>query len=283
MAQLEAGSLDVVDLPPIQDTVRLRQDPAYQVIVNNFTGTFWCVLPNCKRTPTDNKWVRQALNYALDRQRIASTIWQGLAIAETLPWSPSSPAYDPVGASAYGFDLDRASALLARAGVTNAQLDITFSAATPDHATVAQMYQADLAKIGVATTLTPADPAHFVSELQTVGYDGLMISGGLNGHLLPGALILGPYYGPRVNYSGFGDDAYDALSSEVLAATDATRQHALYAQLNNYYLDQSWVLPVSQDPPHLIAQARVRGLRYDGREAIPLQDLWLAPQERGAS
>jgi peptide/nickel transport system substrate-binding protein len=199
-----------------------------------------------------------AINYALDRQRIASTIWQGLAIAQTLPWSPSSPAYDPAGANAHGFDLDHAAALPAKAGASNLQLGLSFSAATPDHATVAQIYQADLAKIGIASTLTPIDPAPCVSQLETVGYD-FIISGGLNGHLLPGALILGPYYGPRVNYSGFGDDAYDALSSEVLAATDPARQQTLYAQLNKYYLDQSWVLPVLQDPPHLIARARVRG------------------------
>ena len=65
-------------------------------------------------------------------------------------------------------------------------------------------------------------------------------------------------------------------ANKVLAETDSAKQKTLYAQLNDYYLDQSWVIPVSQNPPHLIARSNVRGLRYDGREGLVLQDISLA-------
>jgi peptide/nickel transport system substrate-binding protein len=273
--QVEAGTLDLVDLPLISDMLRLQNDPKYQVLANTLTGTFWCVLPNCKQAPTNNKLVRQALSYAIDRQRITATIWKGLATPEALPWSPSSPAYDAAKNKAYAFDLDRSKALLAQAGVSNLELDLAWSTAASDHRDVAQIYQADLAKIGITTTLKPLEPATYAAQRNANTYN-LLIAGGLNGHLLPGALILGPYYGPQVNYSGFTDDEYVQLSNRVLAATEPALQTSLYAQLNDYYLDQAWVIPVSQNPPHLVARANVRGLRYDGREGIPLTDLWLS-------
>jgi peptide/nickel transport system substrate-binding protein len=276
VVQLESGALDVIDMPPISDTLRLQNDASYQVLINKLTGGFWCVLPNCTRPPTNDKLVRQALNYALDRQRISSSIWHGLAAPEALPWSPLSPAFDAAKNEAYGFDLGKARHLLEQAGVSDLQFDISWPSTVPDHRSVAQIYQADLAKIGVATTLKPLEPAATSASYRDKSYSGLIMGSGLNGHLLPGAMILGPFYGPQTNFSGFTDDAYARLSDKMLAATDSSVQQLLYAQLNDYYLDQSWVLPVSQNPPHLIARANVQGLRYQGRESVPLADLWLA-------
>ena len=174
VAQLEAGALDIADMTTINDTVRLQKDPKYQVLVNNVTGAFWNVLPNCKKELTSDKRVRQALNYALDRQRITDSVWQGLAKPEALPWSSTSPAYEASKNTAYAFDLDKARALLTSAGVSNAQLDISWPTSVPDYAKVAQIYQADLAKIGVVTTLKPLEPPAYAAALQGFTYGGVM-------------------------------------------------------------------------------------------------------------
>ncbi|MBV9578042.1 MAG: ABC transporter substrate-binding protein, partial [Chloroflexi bacterium] len=233
-------------------------------------------LPNCQKEPTSDKLVRQALNYALDRQRITDSIWQGLAKPEALPWSSSSPAYDASKNTAYAFDLEKAQALLNQAGVSNLAFDISWTTAVPDYAKAAQIYQADLAKLGITTTLKPLEGPVYFAALQGLTYTGLMFSGGLNGHLAPGSMILGPFYGPTVNNSGFTDDGYTQLANAVLTAVDPDKQNVLYAQLNDYYLDQSWVMPISQNPPHMIARTSVQGLRYDGREALLLQDVSIA-------
>ena len=46
-------------------------------------------------------------------------------------------------------DLDKAKTLLASAGVSNLTLDFVFAPTLPEYATIAQIYQSDLAKIGV--------------------------------------------------------------------------------------------------------------------------------------
>ena len=86
----------------------------------------------------------------------------------------------------------------------------------------------------------------------------------------------GTLFGVDGNFAGFQDDAYLRLVNEVLLATDPGKQSVLYAQLNDYFLDQSWILPVTQAPPHLAAQANVDGLGYDAHEALVLSDVWLA-------
>ena len=59
--------------------------------------------------------VRQAFNYAFNRQYFAQTIYQGTATASSLPWSTSSPAYEADKTNHYAFDLDKAKSLLAQA------------------------------------------------------------------------------------------------------------------------------------------------------------------------
>ncbi|HEV7664710.1 MAG TPA: ABC transporter substrate-binding protein [Chloroflexota bacterium] len=275
--QLEAGAVDLVGFGlPIAAAVRLQNDPKYQVLVDASTGAFWALVPNATVAPTNNRLVRQALSYAIDRKRIADLVWHGLAKPEALPWSPTSPAYNPAKAAAFTFDLDKARSLLEGSGVSNIHLDLVWSTTTNDFATVAQIYQADLAKIGVDLALMPLESAAFGKVVQSRTYQGLLISAGLNGHLRPASQVQGPFYGPEINYAGFKDDAYTQLASQVLAEIDPARQRVLYEQLNDYVLDQSWVMPVTQNPPHLVARSAVRGLRYDAHEALVLSDVWLA-------
>ena len=78
IAQLEAGALDLADSPPVRDAARLQEDPQYNYLGTFIGGQYFCVFINTSVPPLDNKTVRQALNYALDRQRFASTVMLNL-------------------------------------------------------------------------------------------------------------------------------------------------------------------------------------------------------------
>ena len=60
--------------------------------------------------------------------------------------------------AAYGFDLDRARALLDESGLRDIHVDIAWQAPGAVQATTAQIYQADLDQIGVRATLKPLEP-----------------------------------------------------------------------------------------------------------------------------
>src|SRR5579871_2343889 len=70
--QLEAGQVDFIVNPTIQDYVRLSDDTTrYQGLELPNPAAFAMMQPNSTRPPLDNKLVRQALNWAIDRQRMA--------------------------------------------------------------------------------------------------------------------------------------------------------------------------------------------------------------------
>src|SRR5205085_2279104 len=93
VARFEGGSLDAAVNYPVNDFVRLKSDPTYTTYTFS-AGNFWCFGINCQVPPWDNKQMRQALLYAVDRGRWASTVQKNLEFPSSLPWPKTSPAYE---------------------------------------------------------------------------------------------------------------------------------------------------------------------------------------------
>ena len=73
---------------------------------------------NTKKAPFDNKLVRQAIAYAVDRQSIIDAVYLGAANEANSPVSPSVFGYSK-DAKKYSFDVAKAKELLAQAGYPN--------------------------------------------------------------------------------------------------------------------------------------------------------------------
>lgn len=86
---------------------------------------------NCTAAPFDDKRVRQALHYAIDTDKLITTALQGHATAATSYLDEGNSGYQKA-ATVYGYDPDKAKALLAEAGVTN----LSFELVTTDTAFV---------------------------------------------------------------------------------------------------------------------------------------------------
>src|SRR6266446_5783187 len=158
VAALESGTLDVADLVPIPDADRLRNDSKYKLYQTHDLGQYFYAIVNCGQAPTNNKLVRQALNYAIDRQRFTDTVMKGFTgEPRALPWAKSSPAFDAAKNKAYAFDLDKAKSLLAQSGLSNVEFDISWALAgyAAEYEQLATIIQGDLATIGVKTNLKP--------------------------------------------------------------------------------------------------------------------------------
>jgi peptide/nickel transport system substrate-binding protein len=94
--QLEAGQVDFIVNPTIQDFIRLSDDSSkYQGFELPNPAAFAMMQPNSTRPPMDNKLVRQALNWAIDRQRMADAVQLGRVKIQDLPWRPLRPRRSP--------------------------------------------------------------------------------------------------------------------------------------------------------------------------------------------
>jgi peptide/nickel transport system substrate-binding protein len=230
VTQLEAGALDAANLPPVRDAVRLQKDPKYQLMVNQHTGGYYLIALNTALPPLDKKEVRQALNYAIDRKRFAETVLLGTSEAESLPWPSFAPAYEAAKKNAYAFDLDKARSVLNQAGVSGFEMDLVFSTvgAVTEYTALGQVYQADLAKIGVKLNLKPLEAGVWRDQVGNHKFNGLNADSSRFANLESVSVFsTSVYWLPQANAENFNDPEYkrlvDAASTEPdLAARQAT-------------------------------------------------------------
>jgi len=177
--QLEAGDLDVLLLVSSIDLKRYSDQPDLGIKVQRFdTAAQYNVALNCTKPPLDNPRVRQALNYAIDKEGIISTVFLGFGatMAEAPLTTPVVQGYRPIGH--YAYDPDKAKSLLREAGYEPGANDILYKNGQPltlDFSTTvgrrpgdlqtAEIIKANLRAVGVNVRLTQIETATFIWEI----------------------------------------------------------------------------------------------------------------------
>jgi peptide/nickel transport system substrate-binding protein len=277
LVQFESGALDVAKGPSPNDFARYRDDPSYQAIIHSVSGNYFLFGLNLGIPPLDNKQVRQALNYALDRKRFNDTFMFGTGTAESLPWPPGSPAYDAAKQNSYTFDLDKAGSLLKQAGVAGLELDCNVLNAWPQLVSFAPAYQADLAKIGVTLNIRSLELATWVDEAVNRKYKGMYLSNSTFAQLEPSSTLSnGRATDPNSNNSLFQSDTYSQLIASASAEPDLAKRKMLYSQLNDILLDESFIMVLAGAPPTLIARGNVKGIEPSAHDGFYYHNTWLA-------
>ena len=116
IAALESGDVDLADVET-KDVKRVEDLGKYRVYKSISPGSGIHVEMNSTRPPFDDLRVRQALNYAVDRNAIVQAVSNGLGVPLYGPLTPSTMGYWP-GAQyvGYQYDVAKAKALLTEAG-----------------------------------------------------------------------------------------------------------------------------------------------------------------------
>ncbi len=273
---MEGGTLDVLRSGAIPDVARFKADSSYNVVVHPSSGTFYELAFLTSVPPFDNKVVRQAFNWAIDRERLASQVFQGFAQPLDLQWSPSSPAYDADKNKAYTFDLDKAKSLLDQAGVSGLSTDVITTAASPLNSLgFLQIYQADLAKIGVTLNIKGYDPATWAGNVLGHTYDAMYATGDVVSNLLPINNLNGPTWRPSPNNTDWNTPEWQDFVQKVATEPDPAKQKTLYAAMNDYILDQSWAMPIATNPQILVTRTNVKGLTINQYGAWYFTTAWI--------
>ncbi len=171
---LESGEIDAIKKINASDYDYVTGLDNYDVIVNEGSGGIVNIVVDTKQAPLDDVRVRQAISYALDRETINQEIFYGVNTATSAPfYSDASIAFTQDLKDYYKFDLEKAQALIDEAGVGEFELDIIAWTAMPEWTLYLQVWQADLAKIGVTLNITEFETAEFYEAARDpdlVGY-----------------------------------------------------------------------------------------------------------------
>jgi peptide/nickel transport system substrate-binding protein/oligopeptide transport system substrate-binding protein len=269
LLRFQNGEIDMPGdgIPPAQ-FVQVSQDPAYEgLIVEGGQLQTGYVTMNVTQPPFDNVKVRQAVNMAINKDRIVRVI-NGRAVPANQPLPPTMPGYAP-DYEGYAYDPEAAKALLAEAGFPDGFTTELFAYNTDPNPRIAQAIQQDLAAIGITAEISSLAQANVI-EAGGNGSAPMIWSGGM-------AWIAdfpdpSNFYGPILgcagaveggwNWAKYCNEELDAKAVEADSVTDPAKQAEREQMWRDIYLavmeDAPWV-PVFNEQRFTLRSERLGG------------------------
>ncbi|MBY3172152.1 ABC transporter substrate-binding protein [Rhizobium leguminosarum] len=179
LLRLQKGEVDIAGdgIPPAKFLeIKNSADGAQMIVDGEQLHTGYITL-NTKVKPFDNVKVRQALNMAINKDRI-TRILNGRATPANQPLPPLMPGYDK-SFTGYAYDVAKAKALLAEAGYPDGFETVLYSTNTDPQPRIAQAIQQDLAAVGVKAEVRALAQANVISAGGTEGEAPMIWSGGM--------------------------------------------------------------------------------------------------------
>ncbi|WP_337269528.1 ABC transporter substrate-binding protein [Oryzifoliimicrobium ureilyticus] len=179
LLRLQKGEVDIAGdgIPPAKFLEIKNSPEGSQMIVDGAQLHTGYVTLNTKIKPFDNVKVRQAINMAVNKERI-TRILNGRATPANQPLPPLMPGYDKQF-KGYPYDVAKAKALLAEAGYADGFETVLYSTNTDPQPRIAQAIQQDLAAIGVKAEVRALAQGNVIAAGGTEGEAPMIWSGGM--------------------------------------------------------------------------------------------------------
>jgi len=233
---------------------------------------------NNEMPPLNDVRVRQAINYAVNRDLVIEKLLKAKAFKAT-GWLPTSSTAFDATRQPYPFDPEKAKALLAEAGLKDGfTLEIMVTDSTSGRG-VAEAITPFLRDVGIALNMTIADGA-VVAEARENGTAMAWMRSAGTGPDPVGALRM---FDSRISRSAgnvfaFKDPKFDAMLDAAAATADEAARIDLLKKADAYAQDQAPVWFHNYNKGILAVQPWLKGAAGNVTETavLEVETLWLA-------
>lgn len=229
------------------------------------------------KPPFDNKLVRQAVQYAIDRDRIVQQVEGGNGEATSVPWKTTTIGYDAEQAKTYTYQPDKAKQLLAQAGVkAGTSFDIAMGT-TPETTGIFQIVKNNLAAVGLEAKPKILNGPDYEQQLatRTFGTQAILMQAG-NGPSPATAVEIRPELVAAKNVSKFQSPEYTSLTQAVASAGTTEAKEKALRDFNAYFVDQAFAVPMITRPTQTVRTASLNGLEATQMGFLNLGQAWLS-------
>ena len=268
---VRAGQVDMIILPPVSDLPALEDDPEVEVLMAPGNRTIFIAINN---EVIDDVNIRQAMNYAVDKEAIIERVLFGAADPVDAPMHESLFGHCAVGS--YEYDPDRARELLDEAGVD--ELEVSFIAPTGRYIQdfeVAQAISGFLEEVGISAPVETMDWPTYLANInvptEEQGADMHLLGWAPSymdsfQHMLvfqtdqqpPAGLATAHYSNPEV----------DDLLAQAATEVDESAREDLYCEASEIVMEEApWIFLHSQSFP-IVYRAGLEGITYRPNESF---------------
>ncbi|BEP28048.1 ABC transporter substrate-binding protein [Helicovermis profundi] len=258
LLELQAGTIDMMTGVSPDDAQIIKDDPNLQLYLRPSMNVGYLAM-NMMKKPFDDVRVRQALNYAVDKDSIIKAFYGGLAEPAKNPIPPSLWGYND-DITAYEYNPEKAKALLAEAGYPDGFKTTLWAMPVarpymPQPKEIATALQQQFAAIGVDAEIVTMDWATYLAKGENGEHDTYLLGWtGDNGDPDNFMYVLldkdNANVGSAGNVAFYKSEAVHKLLIEAQQESDQAKRAELYKQAQVIiHNDAPWVPLVHSTPP----------------------------------
>ena len=251
---LISGNVQLAIRIPPEQVSRVSSDPRLQVQIREVVGTLFLGMNVLKKPFTDLR-VRQALNYAVDKQSIAQNLYQGMAEISNQIVPRGAAGY--ASAPEFPYNPTKAKRLLAEAGYPNgftSTMLVTSGAYVKD-VELEQAVQQQLAAVGVNVQLQTAEWTRYLQLLRMPPTSSPLEMWLDSWFALDAGQIIQNRFGCQsfrpagANTAGFCNEDLDGLLTQAQRTLDDTTRNDLLSKAQNIVAQQApavWLVQLKE-------------------------------------
>ena len=231
-----------------------------------------------KHSPLRFKKVRQAINYAIDRDKMVLYLRNSLAIAATSGFVPAGlPSFDSSKVKGYHYDPARSRQLLREAGVTASNQPPLKLQTIPIYSDIASYIARQLQEVGLQVQVDVVQKSlllDLTSTSKTLFFRGSWIAD------YPDAEnYLSVFYSKNPappNYTRYNNPAFDAVFEKAIRETNDSLRFELYRQADQIMIDDAPVVPLWYDVVIRLVQPYVQDFQPNALNLLELRRVQFA-------
>lgn len=250
MLQVREGQADVAESVPFQQIAELDSQADVDVQTSEIVA-YDAIWLNNDYEPLGDKNVRQALNYALDKEAINQAVYAGKAepanstLAKLQYWDPDVPGY--------AVDLDKAKQLMADSQYANGfDLNLKVPGGDSVHKNVAEIAKDAWAELGVNVTIETQETNALFGEFAEGNYQAAIPLPKITSDVLvPDELAIAwlrwePGY--QSFFTQYKNPEVSKLVTQANRATDSAERESLWQEVQSKSMDDAPWVPIVFPP-----------------------------------
>lgn len=256
---LETGEVDLIIGVEATDKVRVEENPKLKLYEAELPRVEYFAV-NCQKPPFDNKLVRQALNYAIDKESVNLVATDGRAKIANTVVGPSTMGYNK-DLQPYPYDPEKAKELLKEAGYEDG-----FSTSIWVYSDVrnrmAQVVQANLADVGVTADIELLEVSAYLERTAAGEHETTILAWEANGDgdLAMYSQFHSSQFGAAGNRAFYYNPEVDRILDDARTTIDTDMRNKLYEQAQVVVMEDSPWTPLYFPMADIGAQADLKGV-----------------------
>jgi peptide/nickel transport system substrate-binding protein len=264
--KLQSRELDAAEFIPLSRVGELQKDPNINMElfpstqVNSVLMNNRPTLPNGTPNPLSSLEVRQALNYATNKQALIQVVNFGIGTPMQSFMSTTTPYY--VATRSYAYDLEKAKSLLAQAGFPNGfTVSALATAGSQNDLALLTALQSMWGEVGIKLKIEQLDAATKTERYRNNDFQ-MRTAGWTNDINDPSEITsyFAVYENIQSLHTGFKSAEIDKLFAESQQELDKTKRAEEYKQIQKIFMDAAPIVFLYETPYPVAIRKTVTGL-----------------------